>query len=99
MPCNGCAILPAACASTSSPSCGRCRLRCPNSSRRLDPSTLAQTPAERLETDEHGGSGLTARFRSITDMSGGALPHLFVEALARAYAAEYIREPQKRSDP
>jgi type VI secretion system protein len=67
--------------------------------RRLDPRTLAQTPAERLETDEHGGSGLTARFRSITDMSGGALPHLFVEALARAYAAEYIREPQKRSDP
>ena len=66
---------------------------------RLDPRTLAQTPAERLETDEHGGSGLTARFRSITDMSGGALPHLFVEALARAFAAEYIREPQKRSEP
>jgi type VI secretion system protein len=66
---------------------------------RLDPRTLAQTPAERLETDEHGGSGLTARFRSITDMSGGALPHLFVEALARAFAAEYLREPQKRGEP
>jgi type VI secretion system protein len=65
---------------------------------RLDPRSLAQTAAERLETEEHGSSGLTARFRSITDMSGGALPHLFAEALARAFASEYPREPQKRSD-
>jgi type VI secretion system protein len=65
---------------------------------RLDPRSLAQTPAERLETAEHGSSGLTARFRSITDMSGGALPHLFAEALGRAFAAEYVHEPPTRSD-
>jgi type VI secretion system protein len=62
---------------------------------RLDPRALAQTPAERLETDDNSS---TARFRSITDMSGGALPHLFAEALARTFAAEYVREPPKRSD-
>lgn len=65
---------------------------------RLDPRSLAQSPAERLETADHGSSGLTARFRSITDMSGGTLPQLFAEALARAFAAAYRREPQMRSD-
>lgn len=62
---------------------------------RLDPRSLAQTPAERQETEQDPSS--TARFRIITDMSGGALPHLFAEALARTFAAEYVREPPKRS--
>ena len=37
--------------------------------------------AERLELSE--------RFRSITEMSGGKLPHLFIEAFARVFAAEF----------
>lgn len=65
---------------------------------RLDPRSLAQTPSERLETEEHGSSGLTARFRSITDMSGGVLPHLFAEALGRAFAAQYVRAPHPSSE-
>jgi hypothetical protein len=34
---------------------------------------------------------VTARFRSITESSPGALPQLFVEALAHAFAAEFAR--------
>jgi hypothetical protein len=32
---------------------------------------------------------LSERFRSITEMSGGKLPHLFIEAFARVFAAEF----------
>jgi type VI secretion system protein len=64
---------------------------------RLDPRSLAQTSAERTET-EHASSGLTARFRSITENSSGALPQLFVEALARAFAAECAHDAQGRTD-
>ena len=65
---------------------------------RLDPQSLAQTPAERLETSKNGSSGLTARFRSITDVSGGVFPHLFAEALGRAFEAEYRRETLPHSE-
>ena len=54
---------------------------------RLDPRSLAQSSAERSETQQ-ASSGLTARFRSITENPSGAFPQLFVEALARAFAAE-----------
>jgi type VI secretion system protein len=57
---------------------------------RLDPRALAQTaerPAAGLSGTE--SSGLTERFRSITDMSEAKLPHLFAEAFARAFAAEF----------
>ncbi len=64
---------------------------------RLDPRSLAQSSAERSETDR-ASSGLTARFRSITDSSSGAFPQLFVEALARAFAAELGRNSQTGTD-
>jgi type VI secretion system protein ImpI len=34
-------------------------------------------------------SSLTARFRTITEMPGGALPHLYVESFARAFIKAY----------
>ncbi len=57
---------------------------------RLDPRALAQnaerpTPGAR----QADSSGLTERFRTITDMSDAKLPHLFAEAFARAFAAEF----------
>jgi type VI secretion system protein len=57
---------------------------------RLDPRSLAQN-AERPEAGVPGAdaSGLTERFRTITDMSEARLPHLFAEAFARAFAAEF----------
>jgi type VI secretion system protein len=64
---------------------------------RLDPRSLAQSSAERSET-EHASSGLTARFRSITENPSGAFPQLFVEALARAFAAECAHNSQGRTD-
>jgi type VI secretion system protein len=57
---------------------------------RLDPRSLAQH-ADRPAAGASGAdaSGLTERFRTITDMSDARLPHLFAEAFARAFAAEF----------
>jgi type VI secretion system protein len=65
---------------------------------RLDPRALAQTAPERTGVGPEESSGLTARFRTITDMSGGALPHLFAEAFARAFAVEYPRDGSAHAD-
>lgn len=46
----------------------------------------------RLDPAAAGGAdaaALSERFRSITDMSSGKLPHLFSEAFARVFAAEF----------
>lgn len=58
---------------------------------RLDPRALAHQGAEPLAEGNGASTGVTARFRSITESSPGALPQLFVEALARAFAAEFTR--------
>jgi type VI secretion system protein len=60
---------------------------------RLDPRALAQN-AERPQAGLPGAdaSGLTERFRTITDMSEARLPHLFAEAFARAFAAEFTKD-------
>jgi type VI secretion system FHA domain protein len=57
---------------------------------RLDPRSLAQT-AERPApgTQQADASGLTERFRTITDMGNAKLPHLFAEAFARVFAGEF----------
>jgi type VI secretion system protein len=56
---------------------------------RLDPRSLTQEHPDELPLSEPVPSGLTARFRSITESSGGKLPHLFSEAFARIFAAEF----------
>jgi type VI secretion system protein len=56
---------------------------------RLDPRALTQEHPDELPLSEPVPSGLTARFRSITETSGGKLPHLFSEAFARIFAAEF----------
>jgi hypothetical protein len=56
---------------------------------RLDPRALTQEHPEELPLSEPVPSGLTARFRSITETSGGKLPHLFSEAFARIFASEF----------
>lgn len=57
---------------------------------RLNPSGLTANGAHSTSPGSDGESSeLTARFRSITEMPSGKLPHLFVEAFARAYADEY----------
>jgi predicted component of type VI protein secretion system len=47
---------------------------------RLDPKTLAPIAAS---------DALSERFRSITEMPAGRPPHLFAEAFARVFAAEF----------
>jgi type VI secretion system protein len=58
---------------------------------RLDPRALAQIDGR--ASGAAGGnaesSGLAARFRSITEMHAGKLPHLFAEAFARAFVAAF----------
>jgi type VI secretion system protein len=57
---------------------------------RLDPKALAQSTGGQPPTViDRDSSGLTARFRSITEMTAGRLPHLFGEAFARAFVAEF----------
>jgi type VI secretion system protein len=51
--------------------------------RRLDPSTL------------NPDSAAAERFRSITEMPNGRLPHLFAESLARAFNAEIGNGPKE----
>jgi predicted component of type VI protein secretion system len=55
---------------------------------RLDPKALAPGGAQRTAGDAERLE-LSERFRSITEMSGGKLPHLFIEAFARVFAAEF----------
>lgn len=55
---------------------------------RLDPTALAPSTPQRTA----GGvdaAALSERFRSITEMPTGRLPHLFTEAFARVFAAEF----------
>lgn len=60
---------------------------------RLEPRALALGGLERTAPAgaEAESSGLTARFRSITEMPSGRLPHLFSESFARAFASEFSR--------
>jgi predicted component of type VI protein secretion system len=54
---------------------------------RLDPKALAPS-AQRVAGDADP-SALSERFRSITEMPSGKLPHLFSEAFARVFAVEF----------
>jgi type VI secretion system protein len=58
---------------------------------RLDPRALAQIDARAGGAATNGGeaAGLAARFRSITEMPAGKLPHLFAEAFARAFVVAF----------
>jgi type VI secretion system protein len=58
---------------------------------RLDPRALAQIDGRESGAGTGNGesSGLAARFRSITEMHAGKLPHLFAEAFARAFIAAF----------
>jgi len=58
---------------------------------RLDPRALAQIDgrASGAATGNGDSAGLAARFRSITEMPAGKLPHLFAEAFARAFVAAF----------
>ncbi len=57
---------------------------------RLDPAALAEDSDRHADARiESASTGLTARFRSITDMRDERLPHLFAEAFARVFAAEF----------
>jgi type VI secretion system protein len=66
---------------------------------RLDPRSLAHQGGVPAADAESGSTGVTARFRSITESSPGALPQLFVEALARAFAAEAARGAPDQTRP
>jgi type VI secretion system protein len=55
---------------------------------RLDPKALAPEGARRAANDPELAA-LRERFLSITEMSAGELPHLFSEAFARVFAAEF----------
>jgi predicted component of type VI protein secretion system len=66
---------------------------------RLDPVALSHSAAEAAaSTGEAAPTGVTARFRTITEMPPGRLPQLFAEAFARAFAAEYRRNVRDHSD-
>ncbi|HEY3731963.1 MAG TPA: type VI secretion system-associated FHA domain protein TagH [Steroidobacteraceae bacterium] len=57
---------------------------------RLDPRALAQVDARAGGAAANGeAAGLAARFRSITEMPAGKLPHLFAEAFARAFVVAF----------
>jgi type VI secretion system FHA domain protein len=58
---------------------------------RLDPRALAQIDGRASGAVAGNGesAGLAARFRSITEMPAGKLPHLFAEAFARAFVAAF----------
>jgi predicted component of type VI protein secretion system len=55
---------------------------------RLDPKALAPAAAQRT-AGEVDAAALSERFRSITEMPSGKLPHLFIEVFARVFAAEF----------
>src|SRR3984957_16338121 len=58
---------------------------------RLDPRALAQIDGRASGAGTGGAesAGLAARFRSITEMPAGKLPHLFAEAFARAFVVAF----------
>jgi type VI secretion system FHA domain protein len=58
---------------------------------RLDPRVLSHQPAANDAELGQPATGVTARFRSITDSGAGAMPQLFCEALSRAFAVEFAR--------
>ncbi len=58
---------------------------------RLDPRVLSHQPAASEAELGQPATGVTARFRSITDSGAGAMPQLFCEALARAFGVEFAR--------
>lgn len=64
---------------------------------RLDPRALSHHGADAVAEANGAATGVTARFRSITESSPGALPQLFVEALAHAFAAEFNRGQRDHS--
>jgi predicted component of type VI protein secretion system len=55
---------------------------------RLDPKTLAPAAAQ-AATGDAAMATLRERFMSITESGAGELPHLFSEAFARVFAAEF----------
>ncbi|MGH8143531.1 MAG: type VI secretion system-associated FHA domain protein [Steroidobacteraceae bacterium] len=66
---------------------------------RLDPVALSHSAAEAAASaGEAAPTGVTARFRTITEMPSGRLPQLFAEAFARAFAAEYKRNAHNHPD-
>jgi len=58
---------------------------------RLDPRALSHQPVASEAQLEQPSTGVTARFRSITDSGAGVMPQLFAEALARVFAVEFAR--------
>jgi type VI secretion system FHA domain protein len=58
---------------------------------RLDPRVLSHQPAASDADLGEPATGVTARFRSITDSGAGAMPQLFSEALSRAFGMEFAR--------
>jgi len=58
---------------------------------RLDPRVLSHQPSASDAELGQPATGVTARFRSITDSGAGAMPQLFCEALARAFGVEFAR--------
>ena len=65
--------------------------RSANFSARLDPRDACPDRWTRHPASAGKGdaSGLTARFRSITEMPAGKFPHLFAEAFARAFVTAF----------
>ena len=55
---------------------------------RLDPKTLVPAAAQ-AATGDAAMAALRERFMSITETGAGELPHLFSEAFARVFAAEF----------
>ena len=66
---------------------------------RLDPRVLSHQPTASDAQLEHPSTGVTARFRSITDSGAGSMPQLFSEALARAFAAEFAHGTHDHGKP
>ncbi len=66
---------------------------------RLDPRALSHQPAASDQELEQASTGVTARFRSITEGGVGAMPQLFSEALARAFVIEFARSAHDHSRP
>jgi len=66
---------------------------------RLDPRALSHQPAASDAELGQPSTGVTARFRSITDSGAGAMPQLFSEALSRAFGVEFARGTHDQSKP
>ncbi|HEX4051442.1 MAG TPA: type VI secretion system-associated FHA domain protein TagH [Steroidobacteraceae bacterium] len=66
---------------------------------RLDPRVLSHQPAASDAELGQPATGVTARFRSITDRGAGSMPQLFCEALSRAFGVEFARGPHDQGRP